>query len=41
MSVPDATTPARQTGSSERCPVAVLSADIADSASITERTDPE
>ena len=41
MSVPDATTPARQTASSERRPITVLFADLAGSTSIAERLDPE
>src|SRR6266540_6334495 len=41
MTVPDATTPARPTGSSERRPLTVLFADIAGSTSIAEKLDPE
>ena len=41
MSAPDATIPARPTGSSERRPIIVLFADIADSTSIAEQMDPE
>src|SRR5439155_2141662 len=41
MSVPDLTSPARRTGSSERRAITVLFADIAGSTSIAERMDPE
>ena len=41
MSAPDAASPIRPTGSSERRPITVLFADIAGSTSIAERLDPE
>jgi class 3 adenylate cyclase len=41
MSVSDASTPTRPTGSSERRPITVLFADLAGSTAIAERMDPE
>src|SRR5260221_13428516 len=41
MTLMDAPTPARRTGSGERRPITVLFADIAGSTSIAERLDPE
>lgn len=41
MSVPDATSQGRPTGSSERRPITILFADIAGSTAIAERLDPE